>query len=387
MTRVFPSRTLPSDNLGLPRLAMLGALGLALGCAPPIITKDTGNSNNTSDEVLDGRGLFEYRVKSELVASCSCHSAGVNGFSPFLATGSEYASITGYRGGLFVPSEASTSPLLTKGAHAGPALTVDQTNIVKGWLDVEATERGASGNSPTTPAVPFIVGDYYISLRALTQDPLARITFSMQLISGRTFRLTNLQLTAGPGGGIKIKHPRLVYITAGGATLEPSDALSTVDVTADAGKTVTIGSGAILLPNVPASSSLVAFIFEQINVVNPMPVNVACKSLNLFTPPVTNTLAICASQCHSAVGTRAEASRATRAFPMDAALKTDQTALASLCVDALGRINVTTPDKSILVQYVQPPTQGGIASHVFKLDDATFTSFKAAVSAWAAAEK
>lgn len=382
-----PSRTSAKDQLGLPRFAMLGAIGLLLGCAPPIIEKPKPTDPNASGEPLDGRGLFEYRLKSELIASCSCHSAGVNGFPAFLATGSEYASLTGYRGGLFVPSDASSSPLLTKGAHAGPAFTTDQTTMVKGWLDVEATERGASGNSPTTPAVPFIVGDYYISLRALTQDPLARITFSMQLISGRTFRLTNLQLTAGPSGGIKIKHPRLVYITAGGATLEPSDALSTVDVTADAGKTVTIGSGAILLPNVPASSSLVAFIFEQINVVNPMPVNIMCKSPSLFTPPVTNTLAICASQCHSAVGTKPEASRANRAFPMDASLKTDQTALASLCVDALGRINVTAPNKSILVQYVQPPTQGGIASHVFKLDDATFNSFKAAVSAWAAAEK
>jgi hypothetical protein len=65
----------------------------------------------------------------------------------------------------------------------------------------------------------------------------------------------------------------------------------------------------------------------------------------------------------------------------------DQAGLASLCVDALGRINVNTPANSILVQYVQPTTSGGMASHVFKLDDATFSSFKAAVSTWAAAEK
>ncbi len=112
-----------------------------------------------------------------------------------------------------------------------------------------------------------------------------------------------------------------------------------------------------------------------------------CKSVSLFTPPVSTTLATCAGLCHSSVGTRAEASRASRAFPMDPALKTDQAALANLCVDALGRINVTTPASSILVQYVQPTTLGGMASHPFKLDDATFNSFKAAVSTWAAAEK
>jgi len=366
-------------------MAIVGSLGV--GCAPPIIGKPGATDPNASTEPLDGRGLFEYRVKNELLNSCSCHGQGVSGFDAILKAGAEYESVTTYRSGLLLPSNADQSPLLSKGAHAGPSFSGIQTTIVKGWLDVEATERGKSGTSPTTPAVPFIIGDYYISLRQLTTDPLARITFTMELVSGRTFRLTKLALTAGPGGGVKIKHPRLVYITAGGVSLEPSDALSTVDVTADAGKTVTIGSGAILLPNVPASSSLVAFVFEQIGQVNPMPVNVACKSLSLFTPPVSTTLATCASLCHSATGTRTEASRALRAFPMDAALKSDQAGLASLCVDALGRINVNAPASSILVQYVQPTTSGGMASHVYKLDDATFNSFRAAVSTWAAAEK
>ena len=379
------SRHSSASRFGLAALTLLGSLGA--GCAPPVIEKPGSKSTTDSSEPLDGRGLFEFRVKGELAGSCSCHGAGVSGFDAILKAGAEYDSVTGYRGGLLIPSSADQSPLLSKGAHAGPALTPEQTQIVKGWLDVEATERGKGGSSPTTPSVPFVLGDYYISLRQLTKDPLARITFTMELVSGRTFRLTKLALTAGPSGSLKIKHPRLVYITAGGTVLEPSDALSTVDVTAEAGKTVQIGSGAILLPNVPASSSLLAFVFEQIGIVNPMPVSVMCKSLSLFTPPVSNTLAICASQCHSATGTKPEASRANRAFPMDAALKTDQTALASLCVDALGRINVTTPASSILVQYVQPQSSGGMASHVFKLDDATFNSFKAAVSTWAAAEK
>lgn len=386
MNHHLSSRPTASSILGLACVTVLGAL--SAGCAPPVIQKPGTGNTTDSTEPLDGRGLFEYRVKSELVGSCSCHGAGVSGFDAFLKTGSEYESVTAYRGGMMVPSSADQSPLLTKGAHAGPALTPDQHSSVKGWLDVEAVERGQGGSSPTTPAVPFIVGDYYISLRQLTNDPLARITFSMELVSGRTFRLTKLALTAGPSGGVKIKHPRLVYITAGGAALEPSDALSTIDLTAEAGKTVQIGAGAILLPNVPASSSLVAFVFEVIQIVNPMPVSVACKAVNLFTPPVSTTLATCASLCHSSVGTRAEASRALRAFPMDAALKTDQTGLANLCVDALGRINVTTPASSILVQYVQPTSLGGMASHPFKLDDTTtFNNFKAAVGTWAAAEK
>ena len=300
MNHPISSRHAAKPRLSLACFALLGSL--SVGCAPPLIERPGSTTTTDSTEPLDGRGLFEYRVKNELVGSCSCHGQGVSGFDAFLKTGSEYDSITAYRGGLLVPSTADKSPLITQGAHTGPALTTQQTTTVQGWLDVEAVERGKSGSSPTTPAVPFIVGDYYISLRQLTKDPLARVTFTMELVSGRTFRLTKLALTAGPSGGIKIKHPRLVYITAGGATLEPSDALSTVDVTADAGKTVTIGSGAILLPNVPASSSLVAFVFEQINVVNPTPVSVACKSLSLFTPPVSNTLATCAGLCYSFVG-------------------------------------------------------------------------------------
>ena len=47
------------------------------GCAPPVIPSRPGTGNTTdSTEPLDGRGLFEYRVKSELAGSRSLPRSG-----------------------------------------------------------------------------------------------------------------------------------------------------------------------------------------------------------------------------------------------------------------------------------------------------------------------
>ena len=103
------SRHSSTSRLGLAALTLLGSLGA--GCAPPVIEKPGSKSTTDSSEPLDGRGLFEFRVKGELAGSCSCHGAGVSGFDAILKAGAEYDSVTGYRGGLLIPSSADQSPL------------------------------------------------------------------------------------------------------------------------------------------------------------------------------------------------------------------------------------------------------------------------------------
>ena len=98
------SRHQAKASLGLACFALLGSI--SIGCAPPLIERPGATNTVDSTEPLDGRGLFEYRVKNELVGSCSCHGQGVSGFDAFLKTGSEYDSVTTYRGGLLVPSNS-----------------------------------------------------------------------------------------------------------------------------------------------------------------------------------------------------------------------------------------------------------------------------------------
>jgi hypothetical protein len=60
----------------------------------------------------------------------------------------------------------------------------------------------------------------------------------------------------------------------------------------------------------------------------------------------------------------------------------------SFCISSLGRINKTTPNKSILLLQAIPQAQGGTPNHPFKYSVAAdITRFTTEVTTWAAGEK
>lgn len=367
--------------------AMLALASLAgTGCPPPPLEEQT--TTNLEDQPLDPQTLFDTRVKAEVAASCSCHYTQQITIAPFLGMGSEYSAITGYGSGKFLTPTPDDSLLLQKGMHTGPAFTADQATAVRAWLSAEAATRGSGMSSPATPTVPIRVGDFFMSLQALTQDPLASITFKLAQVAGTTYRISNLQVTAGPSGGIQLKHPRFIIFTAAGATPEASDGLSTVDLTVAAGASAPLGSGSLLLTDLPATSARIALAFQTIAVVNPMMVNVACSNFAAFDPPVKNQLATCAAVCHSPTASDPRRAQATGAFNMAAALTSDPAMLAQLCTNSRARIDKTSPDKSILVVQPQPAASGGTVNHPYKINDPTqFSTYKTAIVTWASGEK
>ncbi len=368
-------------------------LSTLTGC-PPETIRDPFDPDSVEDPALDPRGQFDLRVKPDIAGTadapgaCSCHYTKQDTVEAFLKTGAEYDAITAYGGGKFLTKNADISPFLQKGAHQGPALTQPQYDRARAWLQAEALARGTNGGSATTPTVAVRSGDFYINLEPLTGDPLSKITFTMNPSGTRSYLVTALKLTAGPTADIHIKHPRFIIFSATGANADTSDALATVDSTVTASMTGNIGSGTVLLSNLPASTARLALAFEVIEKVNPKPnVTLACKSYGLFNPAVKDRLASCAALCHSLGAPDSRASQATNAFNMAAARGTVEADLQKLCVYTLGRINPLDPPKSVLILQAAPVSEGGTSNHPYKLMAADLPGFKTAVTTWAAQEK
>jgi hypothetical protein len=279
--------------------------------------------------------------------------------------------------------------LLTKGAHQGPALTDDQHAKVLAWLQGEVASRGKAGGSPTTPTVAIRTGDFYISLDSLVSDPLAKLTFSLSLFgTGNTYKVSNMTLTAGPTAGIHIQHPRFVIFSAIGATPDPSDALSTIDVsTVNPSASVPIGTGSVLLANLPVSTARLALAFQVIEKVNANPNAVlTCNNYSAFYPAVSTRLAACANLCHSPTGSDPRASQANGAFNMAAALGTVDADLQKLCLYAKGRLNLTNLPGSVLILQPEPTAMGGTSNHPYKLDATVFPGYQSDVTNWGKGE-
>lgn len=357
---------------------------LATGCTPPVVMQS--DMGALEDPALDPRSLFESQVKPVMEATCSCHAVMQDTIAPFLKPGEEYASVTTYASGKFLTAMADQSLLLNKGAHQGPAFADEQKTKVLAWLQGEVLSRGSAGSTPTTPTVAIRTGDFYISLDSLVQDPLAKITFTLSAF-GNGYKVSNLTLTAGATAGIHVKRPRFIIFSATSAAPESSDALSTVDTTAmNPNTAVTLGTGTLLLNNLPASTARLAMAFEVIEKVGPVGPPPMCKNFAGFNPAVKNRLATCAALCHSPQGTDPRKGGA-QGYNMAAALGNDDAALHQLCIYSLGRINLNNVAGSILLLQPKPPTSGGTPNHPYKLTDQTFPPYDTDVTAWGNGEK
>lgn len=392
MRRTHSSESWAQRLLGGTALLSTLALSTLTGCPPPTVI--SFDPDSVEDPALDPRGQFDLRVKPDIAGtpeapgSCTCHYTKQDAYDPFLQYDAEYDTITAYAGGKFLTKNADVSPFLQRGAHQGPPLSQAQYDRARAWLEAESLARGSGGGSPTTPTVAVRSGDFYINLEPLTGDPLSKITFSMNPSGTRSYLISALKLTAGPTAGIHFKHPRFIIFSATGANADSSDALATVDSTVPASMPGTIGSGNVLLSNLPATTARLALAFEIIEKVNPNPNAVLeCKSYGLFNPAVKDKLASCAAQCHSPGAPDSRASQATNAFNMAASRGTVEADLKKLCVYTLGRVNPQDPPKSVLILQAAPVSEGGTSNHPFKLSAAELPSFKTAVTTWAAQEK
>lgn len=338
--------------------------------------------------------LFTDTAGPVLKDNCAaCHAVAQGSVAAFLKRDDEYKSITGYELGKFINVPVVTqSLLLNKGAHTGPALEPDQYAKVQSWIESEIAARPSTVagmmKSALLPTAPITTGEFNMNFgfEAPINDPQANLTFTLSPDSSNLYRVSMLKLTAGPTTGIRIKHPKFYFITAKSSFADPADSLAQVDQVVGAGATITVGSGSVLLTNAPSNdpNTRIGVAFELLEKAMVVNVNVMCKDFKDFNPALVKDLQGCAGTCHSPGKNNSAAS----AFDMSLSTSTDMTNLQKFCVQTLGRINTTTPNKSILLIQAIPAAMGGTPNHPFKYTVAAdITRFTNEVTTWAAGEK
>jgi len=173
----------------------------------------------------------------------ACHTDATYKPQPpaFLAPPDAYKSIKAHSG--IVVADTYQSLLLTKGAHAGPAVSPDTDpefyDKVKKWLDAEALVL-SSAQKPTTDPATIAAGANDIDMSKACAQPLTgvHLKFDASLVAGM-LEIQNIRLTAAAGTDVHLLHPRFIRITGTGkdqkVTADPADTFSNIDATVPQG--------------------------------------------------------------------------------------------------------------------------------------------------------
>ncbi len=134
---------------------LAGSVNAPFGSDPQGLD-DTNLVNLPGDDTgIDGSAaaLFTASVEGLLRAKCaSCHTG--SGGVDFMSEDAMRDQIMAFSG-LVVPGDPSRSTLLTKGAHAGPAWSAEETSTISDWIRAEgapAPGEGASSSNATVNA-------------------------------------------------------------------------------------------------------------------------------------------------------------------------------------------------------------------------------------------
>ncbi len=217
---------------------------------------DPNNPNGTSSTIAREEELFN-ALEAEFSTKCgnACHTEGSYKPSPpkFLEganTAERYKTIKAYPG--IVVADIYTSAILTKGAHAGPAIGTDPTfekKIIE-WLTAESLAMTAVGN-PSTDPVAVTQGPNEIDLsKAATGITGVKLKFDASVLSGM-LSLSNIKLVAPAGTDTHIVRPTFVRVldapvNGKSQIRDPQDSFSNVDQTIAGGTEATLGPGSAL---------------------------------------------------------------------------------------------------------------------------------------------
>jgi len=268
---------LPSSSLSLPALCALGLAAVltatAGGCSDDPADGlrrnggGPGGSSGASGGVGGGDGgpgsggppaeeLAFRAIEAEMQQKCgaTCHTDGTYIGSPptFLAPPDAYKSIKAQPG--VVVADFYQSALLTKGAHAGPAIGTDptfETKVIE-WLKAESFVI-QSLKKPSTDAVAIVNGPNDLDLTKAAVGGLAGIhlKFNASLVAG-ILSLEQMKIVVPAGPDVHVYKPRfyrvLAAADASGRTeiADPADSFSNSDQTVPNGAETTLSPGSAL---------------------------------------------------------------------------------------------------------------------------------------------
>ncbi|AKU94472.1 hypothetical protein AKJ09_01136 [Labilithrix luteola] len=222
-------------------------------------TSGTGSSGDPGG--VNGSGLSPEEtlfraLETDLSKKCGgvCHTDGT--FTPtppkFLEGPDAYKSIKAHPG--IVTRDVYQSALLTKGPHAGPAVSADPDfeKKVIAWLEAESLAI-QSQKLPSTDPVTVTQGANDIDLSKACVSGLAGVHLKFQAsLVGGMLALEQMTIVAPAGTDVHIYKPKFVKILAtpkaDGSTdvYDPADSFSNTDQTVPGGQETGFATGSVL---------------------------------------------------------------------------------------------------------------------------------------------
>jgi cytochrome c553 len=376
------------------RLACAVFLSGSMATGVTLFACDTGNDGfkfpnygSGADADIEGDSATAMAARAEAAfralegdfkkACANCHGdAPVGGAPPFLKGPDSYVAIRNHPG--VIVEDVSTSKILTKGQHAGPALSgpyQDLGNRLTGWLNLEA-DILRSKALPTTDPVALVIGANSIDVSKCGKGvDGSKVTFDAQK-NGNIITLTKLSFVAPASTAVRVRHPIFMIVPdQGKPTKDPVDSLSTVDSKVAAGATAVLGPGQMFLLNW-VDSNKIAISFESLEVAPPIDGGSeggagGCKSVATFQSSATPVLQgnTCLT-CH-----QGQNPTATAALDLSK-LTTDP---PTACGQALAKINKADKPNSVLIKR---PTVAG-DGHPYAVPAGNVTAFSDGILGWA----
>ncbi len=402
-------RHLPMVRLSARRMFVMASMLAAVGCNGLIDGGGNGSDDTLTPEEIAARAAYTDKAKTHLDQVCvSCH-AGTDPAVAFIqgATAMEQReSLLGWDPQVVNLDAPSSSRLLNKREHAGPALTAQQSADILTWIQAEREAAGATGTGDTgleTPAFTPVLctagnpGDptcpiTYVDIAGLVPGWAgAKIKFVATPLSQDLY-ITNLELEGGPEG-VYLEHPLFVsWPPEGNPIPDTLDRFFNIKMNLMPGAMPEqIGGGTAAFINFTPTNQLTIH-FKVVDKYRPDDGGMdgggggggatGCKQVASFVANARGPLQNSCGSCHANAGN----ANARSAMDITGVANAGDMAMMQMVCDQV-RTRINFQDTNASGFYIAPnPAQA--TGHDFKFPDAgTFNNFKAAVDVWVQAEK
>ncbi len=360
----------------------------------PPVTIDGSRDRPVGAGGAGAMAVFEAEVAPRLDLSCgACHKPQRVG-PPFLEPRPDVRSGVLAWPGLVDLARPAESYLITRGTHAGPAWTRADANLIRGWIELEAAERGSpittDGGAPTviaTTPMPIVTeGANTIDLGEVGGEG-ARVTFEATIV-GTGFVFSSIEAIAGERP-LRIVHPRVVTWTNNRGTPDRADRFASLDLVIGPRAREPLGDGRFVLADL-SPEARVCMSFERVELLDaPMlppdldggmpdaiaPPPVVCNATERFRTYVRPHLD---SECTGCHGTDT-LPLARAAFDLTPSLLN-----ATVCSDVLSRIDPDDITTSMLLIATDPVSE---STHSFKHSREAHQAFVDDLERWLAYEE
>lgn len=371
-------------HLWLLVLAIVASAGCRSGVISVRATGDGGAPAPSADAGSPSAAeVFATRVEPMLGSRCgACHGPDRTG-PDFLRPSPDVRTTLLSYPALVDLETPSSSRLLTKGEHSGPALSTGEAEAVRSWLELEAAE-----GTMVDPMVRELATDA-VEIRegfnALPLDVLGLPGTTLHFVAARVGEgmfLDSVQLAAGPTGA-RLEHPSFVTWIEGEPIADPVDRFAGVELRVEPNSTQPFDTGTVVLTSFP-EGALLSVHFDAVEPLvsamtdgdggMPMPTD-GCTQLATFREMAAPQLTSYCTRCHGGGNASATAS-----MDMTQVGAADDATLQLGCNQVLGRISPTSPSASGLFTQPDPATGG---DHDFQFGTTgELTAFRAAILGW-----